>query len=102
MSSGKFSIAMAYKRSAQFLTLNFSVCLAMLNANECSNGVERRCFCASDDIICQSFATQNNYNVVWQYNIPFQSIKWYIKATLMKIATQWLHTQDVMRCTFLN
>jgi hypothetical protein len=87
MSSGKFSIAMAYKRSAQFFMFNFSVCLTMLKANERSNGVERRCFCASDDIICKSFVKQNNYNVVWQYKIPFQSIKLHSNAILMKITT---------------
>jgi hypothetical protein len=31
----------------------------MLNANERSNGVERRCFCANDDIICKTFVTHN-------------------------------------------
>jgi hypothetical protein len=62
---------MAYNKSAQSFIFSLSVCRAKLKANERSNGVERRCFCANDDIICETFVTFMKLNQLFLLRLMY-------------------------------
>jgi hypothetical protein len=79
---------MAYSKSAHSFMFSFSVFLAILNANECRSGVERRCFSANDDII-------------WKTCVTYEAVSLYILLTYIFVLLQrFLHTSSSVPMKF--